>query len=70
MAWVQRARGDKKLQGTGPYVVRWGLYMRGKKGGQIVARREKRFKTMAAAKKFAAAKRKNPKVYTCFIDHE
>ena len=69
MTWVQSGvRGDRKLKGTGPHTVKWGMYMRGKKGGQIAARKQKSFKTMAAAKKFCDAKAKNPKVYSCKIE--
>jgi len=69
MTWVQKGvTGDRALKGEGPYTVKWGVFMRGKKGGQIAARKQKSFKTLAAAKKFCATKGKNPKVYSCKIE--
>ncbi len=69
MGWLSHGtRGDKELKGKGSWLVKWGIYMRGKNGGTIVAHKQKRFATRDAAEKFCKLKRKNPKVYSCSID--
>lgn len=69
MGWLSPGtRGDRELKGKGSYTVKWGIYMRGKRGNQIVAHKQKKFKTKSAAENFCRTKRSNPKVYTCYID--
>lgn len=60
--WVSKGtKGDRKLKGSGSYIVQWSEYQRGSRGSQISARKEKRFASEKSASKFLAIKRKSPK---------